>query len=333
MRSRACQYTIFLCLIAVLGALTASTARSQEVVMPNVIGMRPEAARDTLMRLRLGEVTLRDSLLDSEPGFVIAQVPEPDIEVAVGEPVRLSVSASNEPEEHLVEVPNVLERNVDEAIEILTEARLLRGELTPVPSDVELGVVLRQNPGPGELVQPGTPVHLAVSAGEDATLRSVMVPDVIGRGIEEAEEMIVEARLAVGRVSARGRGLEGSQVVRQEPPPGTGVRPGTPVNLVLAAPESPPTPFPWPPVIGGLLIFLAVAFYLVARPRRARGKASGTGGRMKLKTARGTEVHKVSTDHPVISGPEVSLRPVSDPGTQEIEVQGPLTGDERRGNG
>ena len=149
--------------------------------MPNVIGMRPEAARDTLAVLGLRELMFEDSLSDTEPGFVIGQTPGPDVEVAVGESVRLWVSASGEPVQDLIEVPNVLDRHVDEAIEMLTEAGLARGELRPVPSDAELGTVLRQEPGPGELVEPETRVNLAVSAGDEETVRSVVVPDVMGR--------------------------------------------------------------------------------------------------------------------------------------------------------
>ena len=287
---------------------TASVCVAQpagEAVVPNMIGMSLEAAQDTLRKLRLDLGAVRDSASYSEPGLVVGQDPLGGREVAAGDPVRLWIAAPPELGEDRIEVPNVLERDLGEATEIIIESGLRRGDLSGVPSRAEPGIVVRQNPPPGEMVPPETSVNLVISVGGEER-GEITVPNVIGRRIGEAEEIIREAGLGLGRVSGSSPGAGASRVARQDPPPRTTVPEGSAVNLVLAAPGE--GGVPWVPIIGGFVVAIAVLSFLASRPARVRRRRQSTGRALEL-------------------------NPVLDPGSQEVRTQGPLVGDERGENG
>jgi beta-lactam-binding protein with PASTA domain len=297
-----------------LGVAAVCTSQPGEVKVPDVIGLRPEVAERRLRGAGLGEVSFRDSLSESEPGFIIRQDPPAGQPVAEGDRVRLWVARSPEPGEERVVVPRVLEHRLDEADGILAEAGLHVGEVTEIRSPAEESLVLGQRPAPGRVVRRGTAVDIDVSVGE-GPLGSVPVPNVLGRNLEEAEHMIARAKLETGDVSG-----DGVRVVRQNPRPGMMVPAGTGVDLVLGAEER--AKIPWLPIIGGLVLVLIAVSYTMWRLGRAGG--------MELKPVKGTRGQEMISPKHNLSGPEACLKVIRDPGSQEISAQSALTGDERR---
>ena len=141
----------------------------------------------------------------------------------------------NEPVEggEMVEVPDVVGQGIDVAEGILAEFGLNVGEVGHGVSEVEEpGTVLWQEPAAGTAVPAGSFVHLVVAR---APGESVEVPDVVGRGIDVAEQILAEFGLKVGEV---GHGFseleEPGTVLWQEPGAGTAVFVGTAVHLVIA---------------------------------------------------------------------------------------------------
>lgn len=82
--------------------------------------------------------------------------------------------------------------------------------------------------------------------------RPVIVPELRRRPLDAAREILAEAGLEVGRVrrDVTSRAPAGT-VLDQAPPPGQRVRPGTPVDLLIAQPRDrvPPPPPPHPVIV------------------------------------------------------------------------------------
>jgi serine/threonine-protein kinase len=109
---------------------------------------------------------------------------------------------------------------------------------------VAKGHVISSDPGPGSRIRKDSQVVLDVSKGADRPA----VPDVAGKPQAEAQQAIIDAGLAVGRVSrSSDADVPQGAVIRTDPGPGAKEQPNTPVDLVVSAG---PTPVDLPDVVG-----------------------------------------------------------------------------------
>jgi serine/threonine-protein kinase len=131
----------------------------------------------------------------------------------------------------LIEIPDVAGETEAEATAILTGLDLdpeLRQEAS---ADVEEGIVIRTDPGAGNMVEAGREIFVYVSAGLDP----VLVPTLIGETREQAEVLLNEAGLVVGSVTERADAdTEAGIVIEQSPVAGIERDPGEPVNFVVS---------------------------------------------------------------------------------------------------
>lgn len=200
------------------------------VAVPNVNGLtEAEAvAAITGAGLTVGQIT-RACDNDVPAGQVHRQYPAAGDLVAPGWPVGFHVS------EGLcgVLVPNVTGMDVSAARAALTAAGLTVGEtLETCDAAVAAGVVFRQSPGAGGIVEAGTAVALTVSTGPCP----VSVPNLTGLTEQEASGVLLSLGLAVGTRSeecADDLGLTPGTVLSHAPAAGTVVAAGTAVNLVI----------------------------------------------------------------------------------------------------
>jgi serine/threonine-protein kinase len=146
---------------------------------------------------------------------------------------------------HYVDVPRVLGLPVAEATARLAEANL---EVSVGTGRYSLQVpatrVLQLQPPPGTVVRTGTKVTLTPSLGPPP----VPIPDLVGRTIPEARELLRKAHLKLGKRTPRfsDRFPEGRIVGRSEP--GTGRAPqGSAIDVLVS---KGPTPQPVPKVVG-----------------------------------------------------------------------------------
>ncbi len=131
----------------------------------------------------------------------------------------------------LVEVPNLIGQTEQAATNALTSASLEvivleRDEPTQTP-----GMVIEQAPPPGAELSEGSTVTLTVAiAATDA-----VVPDVVNETQDSATGLIEQAGLSLGTVTDQASAtVPGGTVISQDPPAGTGVEPGSTVNLVVS---------------------------------------------------------------------------------------------------
>ncbi len=142
-----------------------------------------------------------------------------------GETVRLLVSDGPEPRV----IPEVPDGAAYEPIAAALEAiQLVPERAEEFSDDVGKGKVIRLSPEPGASVERGSTVTVVVSKGPDL----VAVPDIIGLTLDEAEKALRDAGLELGEFAGRGGG-DNRRVREADPEPGSEVRRGSSVNVLL----------------------------------------------------------------------------------------------------
>ena len=207
------------------------------VTVPSLIGMTEEAARERYSGLkgifaefRLGSVNYVESR--TRVGQIIRQDPSPGAQVRRGTPVNIVVARASERgpiQQEVVVVPNLIGMQLEQAAEVIpktTRGRLRVGRVTEEHTrQSRPGTVIGQHPSPGIQVRSGSSIDLVVAAQQRSSL--VQVPDVRGMSAGRAVETLKEVGL-VPVVSNNGE-----RVHRQSPSPGTQVKAGTRVTLVM----------------------------------------------------------------------------------------------------
>jgi eukaryotic-like serine/threonine-protein kinase len=206
-------------------APVSEPAADSSVRVPEVIGMRAEAA-DELLTARKLRLVIRERRADqaTAAGGVIAQSPLAESRVSPGAEVAVVVSAG--PAKRQVPL-ELLGMPLDEAKQTLTAAGLRVGPISE-SSEGEPGTVISALPDPGSAVEAGAVVALTVARAP------VEVPFVVNLALREARARIEKAGLSVGQVSeiynSRKRA---NRVLQQTPEPGIAAAPGSKVDLVV----------------------------------------------------------------------------------------------------
>jgi len=208
-------------------------------VVPDLITQRAQQVPALLQtaNLVLGETQLAES--EAPAGTVTSQVPAPGTRVLPGAKVNITVAKPV-----LVAVPDVTGRSSQDAGGLLARSKLALGDRRTQPSEAQAGTILSQFPSAGTRVALGTRVNVVIAVTD-----LVLVPNVIGGTWEDARRALAESRLGVGERRRRESEARAGTVLGQAPAAGTRVRPGTPVDLVLAvaAPARPPSVSVTPP--------------------------------------------------------------------------------------
>ena len=134
-----------------------------------------------------------------------------------------------------VVVPDVQGRLVEEAQQVLESAGLQAKSVPEVYSDsIPPGGVVSQRPYPGKLVKEGRVVDLVVSRGP----KSVQVPAVVGKSLTDAEALLKQAYLQVGRLRREASKQDADTVLAQLPPAGKTADRDSGVDLRLSGGEN-----------------------------------------------------------------------------------------------
>jgi eukaryotic-like serine/threonine-protein kinase len=131
------------------------------VTVPSVVGETASDAGATLREAGLQARVVR--VPSAEPaGTVIAQNPPAGTELQRGKSVRINVSGGSQPTTG-VEIPDVTSLDEAEATAQLEAAGFaVRVEREPVPDETMDGIVLSQDPLPGERARRGAPVTITI---------------------------------------------------------------------------------------------------------------------------------------------------------------------------
>lgn len=129
-----------------------------------------------------------------------------------------------------IAVPDVKGKTLVEAEAILKDNNLDFTLKEEFDAKVPTGTVIKQSPGAGSHVKAGRKIQLTVSKGAEPGV----VPDLKGKNLAEATEMLHAAKLAVGKVTVQYKeGVAQGAVLSQDIEAGKKVAAGTKVDLVV----------------------------------------------------------------------------------------------------
>lgn len=226
-RGRRVLLALLLVLLVAAGVVVAADgtggldAIRPKVHVPDVVGLSPSTASRRLGRDGLAAVTGPTSYSEHVPlGRVESQSVQAGKSVRRGTTVELVVSAGRP----FVTLPAVAGQSTAAAERLLGNAGVKVAGVTHATSaTVGAGTALGTVPAAGRRVRQGSPVTLVVSSGPPL----VTVPNLRGDSRGEARRVLAQLGLhAAFPLLAFGNVVNG-----QEPPAGTGVQPGSTIDL------------------------------------------------------------------------------------------------------
>ena len=202
---------------------------SPEKSVPKVVGLDVGQAEKTLDDSDLVAV-IADTTYDASvpKDHVILQRPNSGEIVKVGRRIYLFVSGG----EPIVSVPNLKGKSIRDAKFALERLGLSLGQIEDVPSDNPRDMIFDQQYAEGTKLQRGARVGVTISVGSNEGLLSV--PDLIGRSLVEAQKILADSSLNVGKINYQSSfSLLPNTVVDQYPSKGSKVNPGSSVDLFV----------------------------------------------------------------------------------------------------
>jgi serine/threonine-protein kinase len=243
--SRVKRLTAFLLENAILAAALLVTAAlsavttmrlvlsAQEVVVPSLLEKRvPEASTLAARHRLLLRVEGKRHDARVAPDGIVAQDPPPGSNLKAHRSVRVWVSLGP----RRLSVPALEGQSLRSARLTLDQLGLSVARVAEVADAAEAGTILIQVPPAGETDNVREGLALLVSQGPRPL--DYVMPDLIGRRLEEAEEALHQAGMAAGDISLRSYpGVQAGIVLRHIPSAGHRVNRATPVALEVSKPS------------------------------------------------------------------------------------------------
>jgi beta-lactam-binding protein with PASTA domain/tRNA A-37 threonylcarbamoyl transferase component Bud32 len=201
-------------------------AAKEPVAVPNVVGIEQDLAVAKIEDAGLDPDVQEQPNREVKPGIVFDQNPNPGNRIQKGDVVTIFVSTGPKK----VEVPPVVGKPYDEAIQLLDDAGL-EWRKVDVFSRKPVGQVVRQDPKAGEEVNEGSTVVLRVSKG----LEKVAVPDVLQQSEESATSELHNLDFEVQVVRAASSDTPEGIVFAQNPDPGTEATKSSTVQITVSS--------------------------------------------------------------------------------------------------
>ena len=203
---------------------------SSIAVVPNVVGMKSQAALDKLTEAGY-EPTEYERRFDDKvaEGVVIRQSPEPGEETKPGRVVYLVVSGGKE----MAVVPDLMGKSLRDAKMQLLKSNLSIGEISFGYSEVAAnGTIFQQAPTPGSKINTATKVNVVVSQGP--LYGRVPVPSLKGLTLSETIAKLNDNKLTLGNVTweTRPDGTPNT-VIEQYPSPADLIIEGSTVDVFV----------------------------------------------------------------------------------------------------
>jgi len=212
------------------------------VPVPDVRGQPYAQAADRIRSVGLVPVGPALSLADSGRARVVVQSPTAPNRVPVGYRVTLRVSVDPR-----AIVPQLVGSDIAHARFTLRDTGLELGPATPVFDDhYPPGVITHQDPEAGALAQRGSAVRVWVSRGPPPDTTIVVVPRLIGLGLDSAAATLASVRLKLDHADTVAVQKDAGLVVHQLPHPGDTLHIDDAVVVTIGAPRSASVP----PLIG-----------------------------------------------------------------------------------
>jgi serine/threonine-protein kinase len=200
-----------------------------EEKVPSVISLKEENAVRTLKNANL-EPIISDTTFDERypRGTILLQKPNAGETVKEGRRVYLFVSGG----EPVVLVPSLKGRSVRDAKFALERLGLTLGNIDFIPSTNPKNMIFDQQYVEGTPLKKGDSVGVTVSAGEE--FGEITVPDLIGKSLSEAEKILADSSLIVGKINYQPSfSLLPNTVLDQYPSKGNKANKGDKIDLFV----------------------------------------------------------------------------------------------------
>lgn len=216
--------------------------------MPDLVGQGEGVALAILKRIGVSEPKVVDRVEDGPPDIVLTQKPEAGTELAKGTKVSLKVRRAREGGQTRF-MPGLIGMKQEDAEKRLKALDLKVGITLKADSGPE-GIVLDQDPKEGTPLGNITQTELVISTRPEGTGDRIRAPDLIGKSLADATEILFALALKVKSREVQEAGKPAG-VTAQAPDAGTMVRKGSGVELeVNTLPVTPPNLVILPSVIG-----------------------------------------------------------------------------------
>jgi eukaryotic-like serine/threonine-protein kinase len=203
---------------------------SAEVRIPKVVGMNQNSAIEALEQAGLEPIVGATSFNESVPqGNVILQKPSCYEIVKKGRRVYLYVSGGDP----TVQIPSLTGKSVRDAKFLLDQIGLKLGKVTEIASSSPKGLIVSQEFPVGVSIKRGATISLSVSGGA-VSEGNIVVPDLTGKSLAEAEKILADSSLKVGKINYQPSfSLLPNTIIDQYPGKGTKLNAGGAVDLFV----------------------------------------------------------------------------------------------------
>ncbi len=210
--------------------MPAYVGLGEETVVPDFTNMAMEEAQIQAEHAHLSvKVTRYDYNLTVQQNKIMSQSVQAGMKVKFGKEISLTVSKGAE----RILVPDLAGLNIEQGKINLQAMELVLGDITWVYDDrYEKDVIVSNMPTPNTPVLRRSPVNLVVSKGQIP--QYVTVPNLAGKSLDEAQMVLMECGLVLGKVSEEENNdlLPGS-VINQSIAPGRETIWGDTVHIIL----------------------------------------------------------------------------------------------------
>ena len=231
-------FILLLLAIIASGIYYVKSSNSNMVQVPTVLNLSEDEAVEILEDKNLKANISRYAQSNNyEPGKVMEQDPGPKTKVKKNYTINLVISEGRE-----VKVPDLSGMTLDQAEEKLKELDLELGKTsTDFSESVKKDTIIDQEPRENEKVQAGSEVDVTVSLGkEEPDIENVKVPNFVGEYEDDAINIAVENKLAVGNITYKySDKYEKDVVMSQSIPANTQVAENSTIDFVVSNGKNP----------------------------------------------------------------------------------------------
>ena len=172
------------------GGIGAIKGSSEVGIVPNLVGMKEEKARQACIKAQVEIEIIEEESLDYDAGYVFKQYPNKGAKLPEGATVKIYVSTGLKE----LEMPDLVGKSEDAAIKELKhigfkEEKIIVKEIND--DEIPAGDVVKTNPEAGSRGTSRTKITIWISKGESKAI----MPDLYGMTIEEAQQALEEAGL------------------------------------------------------------------------------------------------------------------------------------------
>ena len=199
------------------------------VPMIKVVGMNEEDAKKNLEQIGLLMFVVEYQASTEPDGTVLTQSVNEGQQVATGTTIEVVVAGAEAEDSSMVDVPNVVGRAENDAVNMLLSAGLNYQKSYEYNSSVAAGTVINQSPANGSVAK-STTVTIVISQGEQA----ITVPSVIGKTQTDAQNTLANQNLKYNVTTDYSDSVAEGQIISQSVDAGKTVAPGTTVTIVVS---------------------------------------------------------------------------------------------------